>query len=138
MTQWHVTSTGLPRFFIIITDIWNWPFSHVHLLLTTQFMQSMKHYFHSIKLLTSLFSRFWHFYVWLRKQHEMPNLRHVCYYHSQFTNITTLLPTAGSQRTIVRNIENCHGSSMYLWCMYTISHDVWCGVSVEQWLSGGS
>jgi len=56
-------------FFIVTTAIWYWPFSHVHLLLTTQFLQSMKHYFYTTKLLTSLFSRFWHFYVSLRKKH---------------------------------------------------------------------
>jgi len=41
-------------------------------------------------------------------------------------NVTTLLPTAGSQRSIVRNIENCHGSSCIcgVGTRYTVSHDV--------------
>jgi len=126
-----------PRFIIVITAIWNWPFSHVHLLLTTQILQSMKHYIHTIKLLSSLFTRFWHFHISLRKQHYASNLRHVCYLHSEFMNVTTLLPTSWSKRTIVWNLENCHGSSMYLWCRYTVSHDVR-GVIDGQWLSGGS
>jgi hypothetical protein len=84
--------------FIVITAIWNWPFSHFHLLLTTKFLQPMKHYFHTIKLLTSLFSRFWHLYVSLRKINYGPYLRHVCLVNSQFVYVTTILPTAGSKR----------------------------------------